>query len=142
MARHLAWGVPRIVEHPALPGKGMAAACAAVLAWQQPGRMHEMTRDMAEMERIRADLRSLLPELRRRYPIRSLALFGSVVRGEHRPDSDVDVLVEFDGAVDLFDVAGLRADLEDRLGRRVDLAQRSLLKPRLASRILAEAQPV
>ncbi len=95
-----------------------------------------------ELDAIRAELRSYLPELRLSYPIRSLALFGSVVRGEHGPDSDIDVLVEFDGPVDLFDLAGLQADLEDRLGRRVDLAQRNLLKPRWAPRILAEAQPV
>jgi uncharacterized protein len=97
---------------------------------------------MTEWETIRVELRSFLPELRRRYPIRSLALFGSMVRGEHRPDSDVDILVEFDGPVDLFDLAGLKVDLEDRLGRRVDLAQRNLLKPRLAPRILAEARSV
>jgi predicted nucleotidyltransferase len=99
-------------------------------------------REMTELETIRALLSSFLPELRRRYPIRSLALFGSVVRGKHQPDSDIDILVEFDGSVDLFDLAGLKVDLEDRLGRRVDLAQRNLLKPRLAPRILAEAQPV
>jgi uncharacterized protein len=99
-------------------------------------------RDRTELETIRAQLSSVLPELRRHYPIRSLAPFGSVVRGEHRPDSDVDILVEFDGSVDLFDLASLKVDLEDRLGRRVDLAQRNLLKPRLAPRILAEAAGV
>ena len=109
---------------------------------RQSGRTHGAMRDMTELETIRALLSSLLPELRRRYPIRSLALFGSVVGGEYRPDSDVDILVVLDGSVDLFDLAGLKVDLEDRLGRRVDLAQRNLLKPRLAPRILAEAQLV
>jgi uncharacterized protein len=104
--------------------------------------MHGVMRDMTELEMVKAQLSSFLPELRRHHPIRSMALFGSVVRGEHRPDSDVDILVEFEGSVDLFDLAGLKVDLEDRLGRRVDLAQRNLLKPRLAPRILAETQPV
>jgi predicted nucleotidyltransferase len=96
----------------------------------------------ADVETIRAELRALLPELKQRYPISYLGIFGSWARGEQRPDSDIDILVEFDGAVDLLDVAGLKADLEDHLGHRVDLAQRKLLKPRLAPAILAEAQAV
>lgn len=93
-----------------------------------------------DLATIKAELGAFLPDLRRRYPIAYLGIFGSWFRGKHRPDSDVDILVEFDGAVDLLDIAGLKADLEARLGRRVDLAQRNLLKSRLRPIILAEAQ--
>lgn len=59
----------------------------------------------------------------RRYQVRELSLFGSADRGEMRPDSDVDLLVEFlpDAQVDLVDYAGLMLDLSKLLGRTVDL---------------------
>jgi hypothetical protein len=50
---------------------------------------------MNEKDAIIARLRAALPDLRRRWPIRSLALFGSVVRDEATAESDLDVLVEF-----------------------------------------------
>ncbi len=59
----------------------------------------------------------------RRHHIRKLALFGSVLRDDFRPDSDVDVLVEFEPAhtLGLLRMAGLELELGDLLGRRVDL---------------------
>ncbi len=58
-----------------------------------------------------------------RYPIRKLSLFGSVLRADFRPDSDVDVLVEFEpGArISYFDLAEMQFELEDLLGRQIDL---------------------
>jgi uncharacterized protein len=67
-----------------------------------------------------------------------LALFGSVARDEARPDSDVDLLVEFDRPVGLFAYVGVQEYLEGLLGRPVDLATSGALKPRLRDRILAE----
>src|SRR5437660_11550180 len=73
-----------------------------------------------------------LAELCRRWQILELSLFGSIVRGESRPESDVDVLVTFDpeapwSAWDLFD---LRAELAELFGRDVDLVEeRSLVNP-------------
>ena len=67
-------------------------------------------------------------KLRQRH-VTSLALFGSVARDEARPDSDVDLLVEFDGSpVGLLDYVALRRYLAEILGRRVDLATRKDLK--------------
>lgn len=94
------------------------------------------------LDALLAELRASLPELRRRYPVASLAVFGSRARGNPRDDSDLDLLVEFDGPVSLLDYAGLRSDLEERLGVPVDLANRRLLKPALAPDILREAVPV
>jgi predicted nucleotidyltransferase len=51
---------------------------------------------MSERDEIIATLRPALPDLRQRWPIRSLALFGSMVRGEAKETSDVDLLIEFD----------------------------------------------
>ena len=59
----------------------------------------------------------------RRYHIVKLALFGSVLRDDFRPDSDVDVLVEFEPGhtVGLLRMAGLEMELSEMLGRKVDL---------------------
>src|SRR5579872_7400708 len=94
---------------------------------------------MSEKDAIVARLRAALPDLRRRWPIRSLALFGSVVRDEARAESDLDVLVEFDRAIDMFAFLALEEELA---GRRVDLVSRAALKPHMGRRILAEALPL
>lgn len=76
-----------------------------------------------------------------RFGVKSLALFGSVVRDEARPQSDVDLLVEFKpGRPDgLFEFVDLKNTLEGILGRPVDLITGANIKPRLKGRILGEA---
>jgi predicted nucleotidyltransferase len=71
--------------------------------------------------------------------VRSLELFGSVARGEARADSDVDLLVEFDGPVGLFHFFRVQRRLEEILGARVDLVMRDAVKPQLRERMFAEA---
>ena len=93
-------------------------------------------------EEILARLRAELPGLRERYGVRSLGLFGSVVRREYRSDSDVDILVEFDRAPTFFQFIALEDDLSRLLGVKVDLVMRSALKPRIGERILSELLPV
>lgn len=91
---------------------------------------------------IREQLASVLDELRARYRVRSLAVFGSRVRGEAGPDSDLDVLVSFEVLPDLITFTALQQELEDALGMRVDLVLRDSLKPRLRPQILREAVAV
>ncbi|MEK6575593.1 MAG: nucleotidyltransferase family protein [Chloroflexota bacterium] len=74
-----------------------------------------------------------------RLGVKSLALFGSVAREESRADSDIDLLVEFDGKATFDGYINLKFYLEDLLKRRVDLVTRRALKPRLRSRIEEEA---
>ena len=62
------------------------------------------------------------------FGVKSLGIFGSVARGEERPDSDVDVLVEFEGAPTFARYADLKIFLEDTLGRDVDLVTRAGLR--------------
>ena len=78
-------------------------------------------------------------ELYDKYGVKSLALFGSVARDEARPDSDVDLLVEFDRPVGLFAFIGLQQFLETLLGSKVDLGTLRSLKPRLKDSVLQEA---
>jgi uncharacterized protein len=83
-----------------------------------------------------------LADLCRHYQVRELSLFGSAVRGEMRPDSDIDMLVEFlpDASVDLVDYASLMIDLSKLLGRKVDLVSQKGLKPLIRSSVLEEAR--
>lgn len=67
--------------------------------------------------------------------VKSLAVFGSVARGEAKKDSDVDILVEFAGPVTFDRFMDTKFYLEDLLGRRVDLVMPQAIKPRLKSRI-------
>jgi uncharacterized protein len=70
--------------------------------------------------------------------IKRAAFFGSIVRGEMTDESDIDILVEFEGRKSLLDLAGQKLDLEDALERRVDLLTYRSLHPMLKDRILAE----
>jgi predicted nucleotidyltransferase len=76
-------------------------------------------------------------DLRERFAVRRIGLFGSCARDEARDDSDLDVLVEFDRKT--FDnYMGLKLFLEDSLGREVDLVIAENIKPLLRKYILAE----
>ena len=66
-----------------------------------------------------------------RFGVRSLSLFGSVARDEAGPNSDVDLVVEFEGPTTFDAHMGLLVFLEDLLGRRVDVVTAKGLKPRL-----------
>jgi predicted nucleotidyltransferase len=78
----------------------------------------------------------------RRNHIRRLALFGSVLRDDFGPDSDVDVLVEFEPAarVGLLRLAGMEIELGEILGRKVDLNTLGFLSDYFRDQVLAEAQ--
>jgi predicted nucleotidyltransferase len=69
----------------------------------------------------------------------SLSLFGSVARDEAGPNSDIDILIELDRQLDLFDLGRIQVRLEEILGLRVDLVMPDGLRPRLRDRVLAEA---
>jgi predicted nucleotidyltransferase len=97
---------------------------------------------MSEKDAIIARLRAVLPDLRQRWPIRSLALFGSMARDEATAESDLDVLVDFDKPIDMFAFLALEDELAGLAGRRVDLVSRAALKRHIGQRILAEAVPL
>jgi uncharacterized protein len=84
-------------------------------------------------------LRPALSALRAQWPIRSLALFGSRVRDDARPDSDLDVLVEFDRPVPLSAFLALEERLSTLTGLHVDLVSAAALKPYMGERVRAEA---
>jgi predicted nucleotidyltransferase len=80
-------------------------------------------------------------EFCRRHHIRRLALFGSVLRDDFRPDSDVDVLVEFEeGHTPGLDFFSMQDELSELLGRKVDLNTPGFLSAYFKDRVLAEAE--
>lgn len=84
-------------------------------------------------------LRQHKHELQRRFGVSRLAIFGSRARGQARPDSDVDVLVTFDGPADSARYFGVQFYLEDLLGCPVDLVTDKALRPALRPYIEREA---
>ncbi len=87
--------------------------------------------------------RGKIAEFCRRNHIRSLALFGSVLRNDFRPDSDVDVLVEFEpGKTPGFDFFRMQEDLSAMIGRRVDLLTIGFISPYIRDKVQREAQVI
>lgn len=72
--------------------------------------------------------------------VRRLGVFGSVARDEAGPESDVDILVEFNATPDLFEFVALKDRLSEILGCPVDLATVNGLRPRVRSRVLGEVR--
>ena len=87
-------------------------------------------------------LRELLPEVREKFGVRDLAVFGSVARGDAKEASDVDLIVDFEGPPTFDGYMGLKLYLEDSLGLSVDLVTRAAIKPRLKARIESESSRV
>lgn len=86
-----------------------------------------------------AVLRRIKPELVSRFGVTRIALFGSTVRDEAGPESDVDILVDFDGPASSSRYFGVQFLLEDELGRPVDLISEKALRAELQPYIEREA---
>ena len=85
-------------------------------------------------------LRPIVLKVAREYGISNVRIFGSFARGEQRKTSDVDLLVDLPEGMSLFDLSGLKIDLEDALKRKVDVVPARSIKPMLRDRIFAEAR--
>jgi len=86
---------------------------------------------------------NLLDDFCRRRRIRKLSLFGSVLRDDFGPQSDVDVLVEFesDAVVGYFELAEMEAELSDLLGRKADIRTPAELSRYFRQEVMAAAEP-
>ncbi len=72
----------------------------------------------------------------------NVRVFGSISRGEEGPDSDIDFLVDFEADRSLFDLVGLKLELEELLGYNVDLVTEGSIHRLISSRIMKEAVPL
>ncbi|KKH49580.1 nucleotidyltransferase family protein [Methanosarcina sp. 1.H.A.2.2] len=98
--------------------------------------------DPREVDIYIKKLQEMLPELKKKYPIKYMGVFGSYVRGEQRLSSDLDILVEFNGSITLLGYARLENELSDKLGIKVDLVSKTALKPRIGKHVLSEVVEV
>jgi uncharacterized protein len=96
---------------------------------------------MKNKEEALKAIKSLQDELKK-YKVREIGLFGSVVRGEQTPSSDLDVLVDFADDADLFDFVGLGLFLEEKLGQTVDVVPRRALRKEFRDKVLKEVVTV
>jgi len=95
---------------------------------------------MKKLVEIRETLERYKSELQKRYKVREIGVFGSYVRGEQTPISDVDILVEFEDNADigLLKFVNMENYLSELLGVKVDLVLKRALKPHIGKYILGE----
>lgn len=98
--------------------------------------------NVATSHKIDIPAADAIGELCRRYRVRELALFGSVLRDDFRDDSDIDILVEFepDSGIGLIEYVRLQRELGELFGRRVDLVEKAGLKQLIRQSVLDSAQ--
>ena len=90
-------------------------------------------------EEILVRLRELKPQILQRFRAKEIQLFGSSVRREQDPGSDIDILVDFEDGADLFDLTGLAIFLENEFQQKVDVVPKRALREELQDSILNEA---
>ena len=93
---------------------------------------------MKKLKQIQSILASSKAELRKRYKVKELGIFGSYSRGEQKKTSDVDILVRFNPKATLFDFVGLGNYLEERLKMKVDVVSERGIRPELKSSIVKD----
>jgi predicted nucleotidyltransferase len=97
---------------------------------------------MKNLNDIMKTLAAHKEELQQRYKVKEIGIFGSVVRGEQKGTSDVDILVEFENPIGFFTFLELEEYLSTLLGLKVDLVSKKALKPTIGRYILQEVIPV
>jgi len=93
---------------------------------------------MNEKEQVLNALKALKPEMAARFKVREIGLFGSFVRGEQSPASDIDLVVELEEEADLFDLVALGQFLEERLRRKVDVGTKRSLRTEIREQVFKE----
>ena len=95
---------------------------------------------MKSINEIKIILNNSKEDLKRKYGIKEIGIFGSYIRGDQKDDSDLDILIEFqeNSKIGLIKFLNLENYLSDLLGIKVDLVMKSVLKPRIGKHIMAE----
>ncbi|MFN4132498.1 MAG: nucleotidyltransferase family protein, partial [Caldimicrobium sp.] len=93
-------------------------------------------RAMKSLEEIKSILSSHLSEIKEKFGVKEIGIFGSYVRGEETGRSDIDILVEFEHPVDFFLFLELEEYLQKLIGVKVDLVMKKALKPEIRKYIL------
>ncbi len=130
---------------PAASGASFAAESSATYCSTCGGAVTvapaEKTPSQRMMDAVRSHRDEIL-EIADRRRAENLRIFGSVVRGDAREDSDLDILVDLKPHASLFDLGGLSGELEELLGMKVDVVPARSLKHAIHERVLDEAVPL
>jgi predicted nucleotidyltransferase len=97
---------------------------------------------MGDTTELLRNRRTEIMQIAARHGARNLRVFGSVARGDTRPDSDVDILVDMEPGRSLFDLGGLLYDLQALLGVDVDVVTEKGLRSRIRAQVMREAIPL
>ena len=97
------------------------------------------TRSMAASQAFIELNAGLIREVAGRHGATHVRVFGSCARGEQKPDSDVDLLVDLEPGRSILDLVAIKQDLEDLLGRRVDVVTERSLSPYVRDAVLRDA---
>ena len=92
------------------------------------------------LEEIEQILKQSMLEIKERYKVKSLGIFGSYVRKEAKQSSDLDLLVEFHQAPSLLQFIRMEDELSEKLGIKVDLVMKKALKTHIGRRVMAEVK--
>ena len=103
-------------------------------------QLHQTALDLPQAK-LREKRRQILA-IAKKYGAYNVRIFGSVARGEARPDSDIDFLVELEPGRSLFDLGGLLYELRSLLGVEVDVVTEKGLRTRIRERVLRDAVPL
>ena len=90
----------------------------------------------------REELYEKIVQILKNQGARKIAIFGSYVRGEEKPESDIDIIVEFSERKSLLDLVGIEQELSDAVGMRVDLLTEKSISPYLIDRIKKEMEVI
>ena len=93
---------------------------------------------MKNKDEILKILEELREEIKKKYKVKAIGLFGSVIREEQKETSDIDILVDFEDDADLIDLTGLALFLEDKLNQKVDVVSKRALREEIKERVLKE----
>lgn len=97
-----------------------------------------MKKAAIKLDEINRILKEHKKEVRRKYNVTKIGVFGSYVRGEQKTQSDIDILVSFSGIPDVFKYMELEEYLKRLLRRKVDLVRKEAIRPELQEKILKE----
>jgi len=101
------------------------------------GKMSGKTKNL-NLGFLQKNLKSLKPTISRRYKVKRIGIFGSIINGKIHKSSDVDILVEFSKTIDLLDFVALEKYLSEQTGVKIDLVSLKALRPEFKDTILRE----
>lgn len=93
---------------------------------------------MRDIEELKVILQEHKHELENEYGVKTIGVFGSYIKNQEQKSSDLDILIEFQKAIDLFTFVHLKNHLSELLNINVDLVMKKSLKPKIGKRILKE----